>query len=54
MRTAADWTRILIECGVHLTTAARWAPVFAEHIGQGTFSVGDSELDDFLGQIRAA
>lgn len=51
MRTAADWTRILIECGVHLTTAAKWAPVFADLIGPDTFSAGDSELDDFLGQI---
>jgi len=51
MRTEADWSRILIECGVHLTTAAKWAPVFAEQIGPDTFSAGDSELDDFLGQI---
>lgn len=51
MRTEADWLRILIECGVHLTTAGKWAPVFAEQITAGTFSAGDSELDDFLGQI---
>lgn len=51
MRGAADWLRILIECGVHVTTAGRWADVFAAEIRADTFSLGDAELDDFLGQI---
>lgn len=51
MRTAADWNQILIACQVKPQTAARWAEVFAAEIQPGTFSAGDSEIDDFLGQI---
>lgn len=43
--------KILARLGVKATTAAVWAPIFAEVIQPGTFSAGDSELDDFLGQI---
>lgn len=51
MRTAAEWNQILIACQVKPQTAARWAEVFAAEIQPGTFSAGDSEIDDFLGQI---
>jgi putative chitinase len=50
-RTTAEWREILLKCGVSSATAAHWAPTFAEVIGSGTFSMGDEELDDFLGQI---
>lgn len=46
-----NWLEILIKCGVRATTAARWAPVFAEAIKPGTFSAGNAELDDFIGQV---
>lgn len=51
MKTAANWRDILAACGVKPATAERWAPVFAVHIGPGTFSAGDNDLDDFLAQI---
>lgn len=51
MRTAAQWNQILIQCQVKPLTAAKWSTVFAAEIGPGTFSLGDAEIDDFLGQI---
>lgn len=50
-RTQAEWIRILMSLGVRSTVAADWAPVFANTIGPGTFSAGDADLQDFLGQI---
>lgn len=50
-RTATDWQRILMQCGVGMSTSVSWAPVFADVIGEKSFSQGDAELDDFLGQI---
>lgn len=50
-RTPSQWNQILIQCQVKPTTAAIWSTIFAEAIHAGTFSAGDSELDDFLGQI---
>ena len=50
-RTAAQWTSILRACGVKAATATKWAPVFAAQIVPGTFSAGDAEVDDFLGQV---
>ena len=50
-RTPRKWADILCACGVTPRTAARWAPVFAATIGPGTFSAGDGELGDFLGQV---
>lgn len=51
VRTASDWSKILVQCQVKPLTAARWAPIFAAEILPGTFSAGDSEIDDFLGQV---
>lgn len=42
---------MLVECGVKPFTAAKWSVVFADTIKRNTFSAGDSEVDDFLGQI---
>ncbi len=50
-RNAADWNRVLIACGVKPTVAAQWSEVFADVVRDDTFSKGDEELDDFLGQI---
>lgn len=46
-----DWFAILPRCGVAASTAARWAPIFAAEIRPGTFSLGNAEVDEFLGQI---
>lgn len=50
-RTASEWNTTLVSCGVKPFTAAKWSVVFADTIKPGTFSAGDSEIDDFLGQI---
>lgn len=50
-RTAATWNGILIDLGVKPITAAIWSPIFAQEIGDDTFSLGDTELDDFLGNV---
>lgn len=50
-RTQADWIRILMTLNVRPRVAVDWAGVFAATIGPGTFSAGDADLQDFLGQI---
>lgn len=50
-RDQHQWLSLLLHCGVRVPVATSWAPVFAEVIGPDTFSKGDQELDDFLGQI---
>jgi putative chitinase len=51
MKTPQQWNDILIQCQVRPTTAARWAQIFSDTIRNDTFSAGESEIDDFLGQI---
>lgn len=51
IRNANTWNDILIQCRVKPFTAANWAAIFAQEIGTTTFSKGDSEVDDFLGQV---
>ena len=50
-RSASQWNDILISLDVKPITAAKWSTVFAEVIDADTFSLGDAELDDFLGQV---
>lgn len=50
-RTAAQWLRILLACGVARATAERWADVFADEIKNGSFSKGDADVADFLPNI---
>lgn len=50
-RTPQEWNQILIRCKVKPTIAAAWSVVFADVIKAESFSQGDMELDDFLGQI---
>ena len=50
-RTGHDWYDILVAAQVKPLTALRWADVFADVVNQTSFSLGDAELDDFLGQI---
>lgn len=51
MKTAHDWYDILIRCQVKPTVAAAWSEVFADVVKPGSFSQGDAEIDDFLGQV---
>lgn len=51
VQTVEDWTRVLTDCGVKPAVVAAWAPVFADVINADSFSLGDLELDDFLGQV---
>lgn len=50
-RSATEWSAILARCGVRTETASRWAPVFADVIGDDTFSADDRDIPEFLGQI---
>lgn len=50
-RDAAEWQRVLCECGVHPATAQRWASVFADEIGDDTFNKGDREVPLFVPQV---
>lgn len=50
-RDAATWSRILQACGVKGIVASAWAPGFALEMQGNALSAGDSELDDFLGQV---
>ena len=50
MRTARDWNHILVQCQVKPTTAAIWSEIFAACVGAQTFSRGDEDLRNFLGQ----
>ena len=51
MKTAHDWYDILVRCQVKPTVAAVWSEVFADVVKPGSFSKGDAEIDDFLGQV---
>lgn len=51
MKTAHDWYDILVRCQVKPTVAAVWSEVFADVVKPGSFSQGDAEIDDFLGQV---
>jgi putative chitinase len=50
-RIAPEWNEILVQCQVKPITAAIWSEIFAAAIGERTFSAGDDEVDDFLGQV---
>ena len=50
-RTAGEWNTVLIGCGVKPITAAKWSTIFAAVIDEHTFSAGEKELPDFLGQV---
>lgn len=50
-RNASEWNTVLIACGVKPLTAAKWSTIFAAVIDEQTFSAGDREIPDFLGQV---
>lgn len=51
LRNSTQWFEILVRCQVKPVIAQIWAVIFAKVVGEGTFSKGDAEIDDFLGQI---
>lgn len=50
-RIAPEWNEILIQCQVKPITAAIWSEVFAACIDEHTFSAGEQDLRNFLGQV---
>lgn len=50
-RSQGDWLTVLLRCGVADATAHRWAPAFANLMQGDVLSLGEAELDDFLGQV---
>jgi putative chitinase len=50
-RTPDDWYKVLLACGMTPHIAQEWAIVFSDVVTDTSFSQGDAELDDFLGQI---
>jgi putative chitinase len=50
-RDAAQWSAILLKCGVPAATAGHWAPAFADEIHDDTFSKGDADIADWLPEI---
>lgn len=50
-RIAPEWNHILVQCQVKPTKAAIWSEIFAACVGPDTFSKGDEDLRDFLGQV---
>jgi len=51
MRTGHQWYDVLVKARVAPMVAVRWADVFARAVKPDSFSLGDAEIDDFLGQI---
>ena len=51
LKTAGQWRQILMDCGVKIITATHWSYIFADVVKTGSFSQGDAEIDDFLGQV---
>lgn len=47
----AKWLEVLTFCGVGILTAAKWAPLFEQHIQPDRFSLRERELDDFVAQV---
>lgn len=50
-RTADEWRLVLKRIGAAEAEQERWAPVLAAVIREDTFSLGDDEIDDFLGNV---
>jgi putative chitinase len=51
LKSESEWREILIACGVKVITATIMAPVWADTVKEGSFSKGEEEIDDFLGQV---
>ena len=51
MRTGKQWATILMACGCDTVVANNWAPVFVATVKPTTFSAGDADIADFLGNV---
>ena len=51
MRSAEDWYNILVQCQVRPLVAVPWGQVFYDTVHGDTFSAGDADLRNFLGQV---
>ncbi len=51
IRDSNQWLSVLLRCNVKAAVASIWCEVFARVVGEDSFSMGDAEVDDFLGQI---
>ncbi len=47
----AHWAALLGACGVRPAQIVTWAPAAADSLKPGRFSAGESELDEFLGNM---
>ena len=45
------WTKLLLQMDAKASIAIEWGPVFASVVKPESFSSGQDEIDDFLGQI---
>jgi len=50
-QNTAHWAALLGNCGVRSAQIVTWAPAAADSLKPGRFSAGESELDDFLGNM---
>lgn len=50
-RSPEQWAKILAACKIANAQVALWSPIFSEVVTEKSFSLGDAELDDFLGQV---
>lgn len=50
-RSETEWAAILMKCGVPQPVASKWSAAFTAEVTDEKFSAGESEIDDFLGQI---
>lgn len=50
-RNNVQWSGVLIACGVEMAIAQRWAPAFTDLMAGNALSLGEDELDDFLGNV---
>lgn len=50
-RDTSEWLSVLLHLGVRAKVSTTWAPIFADVIGEATFSKGADELPFFMGQI---
>ena len=51
LMSSDEWCAVLRKCGVKIITATLWGDVFADVVTDKSFSKGEEEIDEFLGQV---
>lgn len=51
LKSPAEWVEILTRVGVRAETAVRWADAFSAEVTPASFSLGASEIDNFLAHV---